>query len=175
MNRQLDDRSGTLIPIPPEREVTLELPWARGHTVRGPEKAVRRYLATVEQQRVAATQWPSDNCQQMTTLARLFPTMNRYDGSMVPGCDPWDPKQLVNWLNTSGEPSSGSRHAAMFLLSVWNREDWMVHGLKVRQPGRKDWKGSRRIGRFDFNDAWGTWDRDHRAAALAWFINPFWP
>jgi len=44
MNRQLDDRSVTLIPIFPDREVTLELPLARGHTIRGPETAVRRYL-----------------------------------------------------------------------------------------------------------------------------------
>jgi hypothetical protein len=101
--------------------------------------------------------------------------MNRRDGTMVPGCDPWDAETLVEWLNTSGEPTGGSRHAALFLLSVWNADDWTVHGLKVRKLGKDDWKGARRIGRFDFNDAWANWDHKHRAAALAWLTNPFWP
>ena len=122
-----------------------------------------------------ARKWPDDNCQQMTALARLFPSMTRFDGSMVPGCDPWDPLAIVDWLNTSGEPTSGSRHAALFLLSVWNRDDWAAHGLKLRRRRKGDDPGARRIGRFDFNDAWASWDEQHRTAALAWLVSPFWP
>jgi hypothetical protein len=155
--------------------VTLPLPWAPGHTITGPERHARRYIEEVERQRVARTQWPEGNREQMTALARLFPTMCRFDGSMVPGCDPWDPFDLVNWLNTSGEPSSGSRHAALFLLSVWNGDDWAAHGLKLRRRRKGDDATGRRIGRFDFNDAWAVWDAKHRAAALAWLLNPFWP
>jgi hypothetical protein len=158
-----------------DQEITLDVPWAPGHTVRGPASHVRKYVDEIQQQRVARTQWPAENHRQMTALARLFPSMNHRDGTMVMGCDPWDPDELVTWLNTSGEPTSGSRHAALFLLSVWNADDWCVHGLKVRKLGRDDWKGARRIGRFDFNDAWASWDARHRAAALTWLLNPFWP
>jgi hypothetical protein len=159
-----------------EPEVTLDVPWAPGHTVRGPASHVQRFVDQIQQQRIARTQWPKDNRQQMTALARLFPSMNRqhphWEGEMVPGCDPWEPEELVRWLNTSGEPTSGSRHAALFLLSVWNDTDWAKFGLKVRNEPKTL---RRRIGRFDFNDAFASWDEKHRAAALAWFLNPFWP
>jgi hypothetical protein len=154
--------------------VTCDVPWAPGRTVTGPEPVVHKWLEDVERQRLATTMWPEDNLQQMSALARLFPSMTQYGGTPVPGTDPWDAGALVDWLN-SGAPGSGARHAGLFLLSVWNRDDWMVHGLKVRQPAKGDWKGSRRIGRFDFNDAFGCWDAKHRAVALAWFLNPFWP
>jgi hypothetical protein len=65
----------------------------------------------------------------------------------------------------------GSRHAALFLLSIWNQDDWEAHGLKVRKTIRE----MRRIGRFDLTDAWAAWDEQHRAAALTWLTNPFWP
>jgi hypothetical protein len=119
--------------------------------------------------------WPEENCAQMTALARLFPSMTRWDGSSVPGADPWEPEALVEWLNASGEPTSGSRQAAMFLLSVWNKDDWCAYGLKMRRREKGSHPGSRRIGRFDINDAWAAWDDAHRAAALAWLTNPFWP
>jgi hypothetical protein len=108
----------------------------------------------------------------MTALGRLFPTMVRFDGSTVPGIDPWDPVELVRWLNTSGEPTGGSRQAALFLLSVWNADDWTSFGLKRRRQQKGQ---PRRIGRWDMTDAWAIWDDGHRAAALAWMTNPFWP
>lgn len=122
----------------------------------------------------ARVEWPKDNRAAMTALARLFPTMVRH-GRPVPGTDPWEPEALVEWLNTSGEPTSGSRHAALFLLSVWNADDWCAFGLRVRRLPKGAWKGRRRIGRWDLNDAFASWDEKHRAAALAWMTNPFWP
>jgi hypothetical protein len=155
---------------------TAEIPWLPGHTLTGDsEVRVRKVLDSMEAQRIRQTQWPKDNRAQMTALGRLFPTMLRRDGTTVPGIDPWDSAELVTWLNTSGEPTSGSRQAAMFLLSVWNGDDWTAHGLKVRKIPPGGWKGARRIGRFDFNDAWACWDEGHRNAALAWLTNPFWP
>jgi hypothetical protein len=144
--------------------------------VTGPdEERVRRFVDSLVSQRIGRTAWPADPREAMSVLAGLFPTMRRHDGTWVPGTKPWEALELVDWLNTSGEPTSGSRHAALFLLSVWNRDDWQVHGLKVRKLDAKAWKGNRRIGRFDFSDAWASWDQKHRQAALAWLANPFWP
>lgn len=158
-----------------DEDVTLPVPWAPGRTVTGRAEQVRRFIDEGERQRVAATMWPTDNHQQMVALAELFPCFAPASGDRLPGIAPWDPEALVRALNAGGMAAS-VRHAALFLLCVWNRDDWMVHGLKVRQPrGKDDWKGSRRIGRFDFNDAWACWDSKHRGAALAWLINPFWP
>jgi hypothetical protein len=163
-----------MAPKDDEPQITLAVPGTPGHTITGAEHAVRRYVGERERQLVARTEWPTDNLQQMTALAKLFPSMTQSGGTPVPGTDPWDAEALVAWLN-SGTSGSGGRHAGLFLLSVWNADDWTVHGLKVRKLGKDDWKGARRIGRFDFNDAWASWDEKHRAAALAWLINPFWP
>jgi hypothetical protein len=157
-----------------EPSITLDVPGAPGRTVTGAGTQVRRYVAEIERQLVAKTQWPADNHEQMTALAELFPCFRPASGDRLPGIGPWDPAMLVEALNGGGYANS-VRHAAMFLLSVWNRDDWTVHGLKVRKPGKDAWKGDRRIGRFDFNDAWACWDQAHRAAALAWLLNPFWP
>jgi hypothetical protein len=148
---------------------------SNGRSITGPDEvSVRRVAQQIEDQAIRRTMWPEGNRAQMTALAKLFPSMTRWGGSPVPGTDPWEPEALVQWLN-SGEPSSGSRHAGLFLLSVWNRDDWATYGLKVPRLRKDDWKGSRRIGRWDVNDAWAAWDDTHRAAALAWLNNPFWP
>ncbi len=115
--------------------------------------------------------WPASGREAMTALGRMFPSMTRPDGTTVPGIDPWDPLALIEWLNAGGEPTSGSRHVALFLLSIWNAEDWCSFGLKVRRARNE----VRRIGRFDVSDALAAWDDDHRLAALAWLTNPFWP
>jgi hypothetical protein len=152
--------------------ITLDIPGAPGRTVTGDPDHVRSYVKEVERQLVARTQWPGDGPAQMTALALLFPSMTRHDGSTIPGVDPWDPGELVNWLNSSGEPTGGSRHVALFLLSIWNSDDWAAHGLRVRKPAHK---ADRRIGRFDLADAMAVWDSKHRQAAFAWLLNPFWP
>lgn len=104
--------------------------------------------------------WPKGSDDAMTVLAHLFPTLRD-----VKACDPFSATALVHWLNTASE-GEGSRHAALFLLSVWNPDaDWRTAGLKVK-PG---------FGRFNLTRAMGTWDREHRAACLAWVEAPFWP
>jgi hypothetical protein len=169
-----DDRLDNVVPISTrlrqaDGEFTMELPGLPGHRITGEsEEHVLRAVDQLTVQAIKRTQWPPDNYAAMSALGRLFPSMVRFDGSTVPGIEPWDPQALVHWLNTSGEPTSGSRQAALFLLSVWNREDWRGFGLKVR-------RGSQRIGRFDINDGFASWDGPHRRAALAWFANPFWP
>lgn len=119
--------------------------------------------------------WPADGRQAMTELAGMFPSFARRD---VPGIAPWEPLELVRWLNTSGAPTSGSRHAALFLLSIWNREDWSDRRAFERGQAlriRRSKESVRRIGRFDISDAWAVWDEGHRRAALAWLVEPFWP
>jgi hypothetical protein len=157
-----------------DTEFTMRIPGTT-QQVTGDEQSVRRVVHDIAAQRIARTAWPADPEAAMSALAGLFPSMHRSRGTWVPGTNPWDALALVEWLNTSGEPTSGSRQAALFLLSVWNSDDWQVHGLRIRQPEPGDWEGSRRIGRFDFRDAWGVWDQQHREAALAWLTNPFWP
>lgn len=150
-------------------EFSMQLPYAPGHQVTGPNEAhVRGVVEDLTRQMTGRTQWPQDGEAAMTALARLFPSMAGVFGDgPVPGIDPWRPLALVRWLN-SGAPTSGSRQAALFLLSVWNRDDWRVHGVKVR-------RGTQRIGRFDIADGFAAWDEQHRRAALAWLVNPFWP
>jgi hypothetical protein len=160
--------------VPEDLErVTLPVPWAPGHTITGPRKYAQRFLDEHQLQRVARSQWPQGIREQMEALARLFPCFAEARGEPeLAGVIPWDPIILVRSLNTSGVATS-VRHAALFLLSIWNSSDWSLHGLRVR----KREKGStyRRIGRFDFADAWSNWDHEHRAAALAWLANPFFP
>ncbi len=98
----------------------------------------------------------------MAALSALFPSMRG-----VPGTDPWDPVELIEWCNGPA-PTSGSRWAARFLLAVWD--------------GYADWADPQAVepclasdGRFEIVKAWSIWDNPHRQAALAWLTNPFWP
>ncbi len=152
----------------------LPVPGAPGRTVKGHPESVRRFVDQIGHQLVARTAWPSDNHAQMTTLAELFPCFRPGSGDRVPGIAPWDPTVLVRSLNTIGMAAS-VRHAALFLLSVWNGSDWSKLGLKVRQPRKDENPASRRIGRFDIADAWANWDEHHRGAVVAWLLNPFFP
>lgn len=87
---------------------------------------------------------------RMTGLARGFPSMR-----CAPGIDPWDPAALNYWA--SGPASHGERHAARFLLSVWDTST--------------DWEA----GKFDVLEALRAWDLPHRAAFLEWASDPWWP
>ena len=156
----------------------LPVPGAPGRTVRGEPEHVRKYVEQIARQRVQATMWPSDNRAQMTALARLFPCFSR-EYEHVPGIDPWDPSELVDALNSNGYAPS-VRNAALFLLCIWNREDWSdpkfcSPHLKLRRRRKGQLETVRRIGRFDLTDAWSNWDEQHRGAALAWMLSPFWP
>ena len=97
----------------------------------------------------------------MSELANLFPTMRG-----VPGTNPWNVEALIAWMNT-GAPTTGSWHAAMFLLGVWNpHTKWNQEGLKMR-------KGA--SGKFDLFAAMQGWDQQHIDAAVEWIRNPFFP
>ena len=93
---------------------------------------------------------PDRLADQMTDLARGFPSMRG-----APGVEPWDPGELNRWA--AGPASSGERHAARFLLSVWD-------------PAT-GWEA----GRFDVLEALRIWDVTDRAAFLEWAADPWWP
>lgn len=85
-------------------------------------------------------------------LIRSFPCFaDRID--VTP--ETWDTDILSDQL---GVFSSGERHAALFILCVWN-------------PGYAESQGWK----FDVLEAMGVWDLRHRAAFLNWAQNPYWP
>lgn len=124
-------------------------------------QAKREYFFSIERQKQKRAHWNSSLTVAMSELANLFPTMRA-----VPGTDPWDVHQLIAWMNT-GAPTTGSWHAAMFLLGVWNPyTKWNQEGVKMR-------KGA--SGKFDLLVAMQGWDQDHIDAAMEWIRNPFFP
>jgi hypothetical protein len=125
------------------------------------DQAERAIRDSIERQRQQRARWPESLTRAMSELANLFPTMRG-----VPGTDPWDVHQLMNWMNT-GAPTTGSWWAAMFLLGVWNpHTKWNQEGVKMR-------KGA--TGKFDLFVAMHGWDQQHIDAALEWIRNPFFP
>ncbi len=81
-------------------------------------------------------------------LARTFPSLRK-----APGVDPWIPHELNRWA--VGPASSGERHAARFVLAVWDND--------------AGWE----CGRFDVVEALTAWDEPHRRAFLAWAYEPW--
>jgi hypothetical protein len=125
------------------------------------DQAEREIHASIERQKQQRGRWPKSLTQAMSELANLFPTMRG-----VPGTDPWNVQQLLAWMNT-GAPTTGSWHAAMFLLGVWNpHTKWNQEGVKMR-------KGA--TGKFDLFVAMQGWDQQHIDAAREWIANPFFP
>ena len=88
--------------------------------------------------------------ERMAKLATTFPSLRG-----ARGASPWDAKSLEEWA-CGPAPGSGALHSARFLLSLWNQAEW-------------------RCGRFDVFDAMASWDREHRAAFIAWAEKPWWP
>lgn len=80
------------------------------------------------------------------TLCRWFPTLDRHFGA-GPAITSAD---LVRFLE-SGAPTSGSRAAAQFCLSIWNHYDYP----------------------FNIADV-ASWDKPHREAFAKWAADPFW-
>lgn len=131
-----------------------------GESEEAVDNAIEEFAASKEREIRRCQRWPGDYRQRMTVLSQLFPTMRG-----VPGTDPWNVDQLIQWMN-SGAPTSGSWWAAMFLLGVWSpSQDWRECGLKVK-------KGH---GRFNFFNAMSTWDDQHIQAMQEWIALPFWP
>lgn len=125
------------------------------------QELIDEFAASMGKEKKRRERWPSDYRLAMSELAKLFPTMRG-----VPGTDPWNVEKLIAWLNT-GAPTSGSWHAAMFLLGVWNpHTKWNKEGVKMR-------KGA--SGKFDLFAAYGVWDEHHIQAMQEWLAVPFWP
>lgn len=125
------------------------------------EIAVKEIHESIQRDQERRARWPQDLRKAMSELANLFPTMRG-----VPGTDPWKVEDLIKWLNT-GAPTSGSWHAAMFLLGVWNpTTKWNQEGVRMRRGAS---------GKFDLFAAYSTWDHQHVQAFLEWVRYPFWP
>lgn len=100
----------------------------------------------------------------MAALCRRFPSLRH-----VAGADPWDATKMLRFACEAH--SHGEQLAARFVLSVWNcNTDW---NHEAHREGFLS--GEERLRPFDIFEAFGTWDHEHRAAALAWLNDPFWP
>lgn len=89
--------------------------------------------------------------QNMAALARSFPCIAKYPAAKL-----WDSNALDKWAFDT-PISHGELVTVRFLLAIWDPDFF--------------W----RCGRFDFMDAFGVWDEQHRAAFLAWANDPWWP
>lgn len=133
-----------------------------------------RFIDDLEEQRrkQAATRerWGNDAAERMRRLCRAFPSLRG-----VPGADPWDAMHLLAWLCTSGAVTTGSRHAAKFVLQVWNNStDWAE---LARKPTAEEGLGLADVEFEPFNavQALAVWDTEHDNAFRAWCELPFWP
>ncbi len=82
------------------------------------EENIHRQQAREDRRREV---WGDDNVEQIVRLAGSFPSLVDADG-----LDPWDPVAFLAWAQGPAS-TSGSWHAAMFVLSVWNSTtDWSV-------------------------------------------------
>jgi hypothetical protein len=125
------------------------------------EETKREIFLARERQRLRRARWPENLTEAMSVLAELFPTMRG-----VRGTKPWNVHELIAWMNT-GAPTTGSWHAAMFLLGVWDpHTKWNQEGVKMR-------KGA--SGKFDLFVAMQGWDQQHIDAAMEWIQSPFFP
>ena len=145
----------------------------RGRTITGDAATVERVVDELELQRakLAATKekWGEGN-ERMVRLCRAFPTLRG-----VPGTDPWNALHLLEWLCTSGGVTTGSSHAARFILQVWNPStDWGALAMKSLS---EEGLGLQNVELQPFNvvKALAVWDSEHEAAFLAWAELPFWP
>lgn len=92
-----------------------------------------------------------DRYHRIVELALSFPTL----ASNFPWltAEKWEADKFDKMI---GPQCDGAIHAARFVLSVWNPH-----------PKRK-------CGKFDLHNALSCWDRQHRAAFLAWAQDPWW-
>lgn len=98
--------------------------------------------------------------QAMIDLCNSFPELRG-----KPGTAPWNQHVFARWASGAG-PTSGSRAAAQFVLTVWNGRT--LQGDWCNEEGYQ-------VGVFDAVDAISAWDTAHRRAYIAWCMNPFYP
>jgi hypothetical protein len=135
---------------------------------------VARFSAELEQQRskqsATLKRWGSDPAERMERLCRAFPTLRGQ-----PGTSPWNAMHLLEWLCTGGGVTTGSHHAARFVLQVWNSStDWGALAMKTPE---KEGLGlaSVELSAFNVVQALAVWDSDHESAFRHWCELPFWP
>lgn len=104
--------------------------------------------------------------EKMTWLCKQFPTLRQ-----IRGVDPWDPDRFDQ--NTYRKKSDGLRHAAAFVLSLWDfyhcRSTGAGNGDESYEPS------PRKIGEFNAVWAMHSWDKPHRKAFANWVSDPWWP
>ena len=91
-------------------------------------------------------------CETFPSLAAKMRISDRSERLMYRG---WDPDELDAYA-VGPASTSGLRHAARFVLAVWN--------------SRGEWK----CGTFNAVEALQCWDRDHRDAFQRWVLDPWW-
>lgn len=93
------------------------------------------------------------NQQRIYLLALSFPSLSSATDAPLKG---WDPIRLAEWA-ARPHLSEGARHAARFVLSVWDPfTEWAA-------------------GRFDIHEAMKTWDDGNLQAFREWIDDPWWP
>lgn len=109
--------------------------------------------------------------QRWAELVRSFPTLQRW----ASGADLRNADDLLEalgvvycWIDEGYRPcesaawlTSGSRFALLFCLDVWNS------GMRELLPES--------LQRWSSVTAFSIWDHEHRAAALAYYQEPFYP
>lgn len=115
--------------------------------------------------------WGTDNLEQMRRLCAGFPSLRGlFDAPLS-----FDVDRLLTWLLTSGAVTSGSSHAAKFVLQVWNsRTDWREYAVETGLLTKRS-KAYKAFTPFNVAAAFGCWDYAHCAAFLAWVELPFFP
>lgn len=116
----------------------------------------------------------------MLALVRSFPTLADLErgregwARKMPG--EWDATSFDKWARNCPGITSGSSHAAKFVLSVWGGRALHFYP-PVNGPWSApatEWSCPWEIGGFDVMAALKIWDDAHRAAFLAWAKNPWW-
>lgn len=92
---------------------------------------IERHLRMLDDEGKRRELWGEIGPGAMTRLAKLFPSLR--EG--VPGVDPWDAIELLDWL-CGPAPTSGSTQAALFVLGAWNDHDW-IEVAKAELPERQ--------------------------------------
>ena len=98
---------------------------------------------------MAITETQIDKRARMTILAKGFQVLTH-----APGIDPWDAEKLDEWAASGA--NNAERHAAAFVLHVWNSY------------------GQWQVGRFDVMAALSVWDEVNRKPFIEWAMNPHW-
>lgn len=83
------------------------------------EQIISERLDAIGYEKKRRALWGEFGAESMTRLAKLFPSLRE-----APGVDPWNAIKLLDWLS-SGAATSGNTAAGLFVLGVWNDQDWI--------------------------------------------------